>query len=377
MTDKITVYHTAPLRAESGNGVLEYVYQVSREGRDQIDFKFVYFSDEISSGRSLEVVEGFEVLAFPKPTCAGFILPKAFLEWLDTECEPQALFHLHSVFSPANYALGRALAGAGKNYVFTPHDSYSPESMVKSGCLKRLYLNTFEKRLMDRAAVLHALTPVGAGYIAKRTNNDRIETVTNFVSDPAVGTPGPAGAYACFVGRYDFHQKGIDSMLAVLGRLKADGGRIPPFKIVGKYSAADSERLTGLMHKNQLSADEVVQVGRLSFEDKETLLREARFYFQLSRFEGFGLSIAEALSLGVPVVITEKVPISSIIKAHKAGFVVRSIDEAVAAVKRIQNMDTKECVAMRQAARQCYERNFHPKQVMPKLYELYKSALGA
>jgi glycosyltransferase involved in cell wall biosynthesis len=374
MAEKITVYHTAPLRAESGNGVLEYVYQVSKQGRQDVNFKFIYFSEHVTESFVREEVEGFEVLAFPKPSWRGFCLPGSFKSWLRDDCEASAIFHIHSVFNPANFSLGRALFNSGKRYVFTPHDSYSPESMVKNKTFKLLYLKTFEKVLLDRASVVHALTPAGAEYIARYTSNPNRVTVTNFVPDAPCAEDVQVGEYASFVGRYDFHQKGIDLMLEVLGKIKSKPASVLPFKIVGKFSEAEGAALHQLMQQNGLASEDVVQAGRLSFEDKQSLLQQSRFYFQLSRFEGFGLAIAEALSLGVPVVISEQVPISSIIKQFKAGFVVRDVAGALDAVEAMYTMEAQDYRSMRLNARKCYERSFHPERVMPELIAVYQMA---
>ena len=48
----------------------------------------------------------------------------------------------------------------------------------------------------------------------------------------------------------------------------------------------------------------MIITGCVPEEKKLGLLAHSRVYLQLSRFEGFGLSVAEALALGLPVVIS-------------------------------------------------------------------------
>ncbi|QJX45631.1 glycosyltransferase [Hymenobacter taeanensis] len=97
---------------------------------------------------------------------------------------------------------------------------------------------------------------------------------------------------------------------------------------------------------------------------------------QLSRSEGFGLSIAQALACQTPVVISTQVPIHSKIRAYGAGFAVSSPEEAAQALDTLFSLPPTEYVAMAENARRCYEQEFHPDVIKPQLINLYKKALS-
>ncbi len=373
----IKVIHTTPYVAESGNGVLEYVYQVANVLRGEVDFEFAHFSTDVSSGVRLEEVDGFVVRSFPMTSYKGFSLPKEFRDWVATLDKDTTVFHLHSVFYPPNFVKAKILNDLGFAFIHTPHDSYSPESMIKNRMLKEIYMVLFERQLLAKATVVHALTPLGEGYIRRYTSNPTVEMVTNFVPvvDHQVEVIKKQRKIS-FLGRYDFHQKGIDLMLETLGRFKHEQGQSVPFTLIGKYDQESKNRLETLMKKEDITQEEVHMTGRVSAEDKTRLLSESKFYFQLSRFEGFGLAIAEALAVGTPVIITDKVPISQIIDDHGAGFVVSSVAEATQALLEGMRLSNSAYQAMCQRAKRCYQEAFHPSIIGPQLKKMYHKALA-
>jgi len=59
--------------------------------------------------------------------------------------------------------------------------------------------------------------------------------------------------------------------------------------------------------------------------------------------EPFGMSVAEAMLCGTPVIAFNKGAMPELIKPEKTGFLVDNIDEAVEAVGRVSNITRKDC----------------------------------
>ncbi|KKK77170.1 hypothetical protein LCGC14_2856310, partial [marine sediment metagenome] len=59
--------------------------------------------------------------------------------------------------------------------------------------------------------------------------------------------------------------------------------------------------------------------------------------------EPFGLSVAEAMMCGTPVIAYNRGSMPELIVEGKTGFLVISRNEAVAAVKRLDTIKTKDC----------------------------------
>ncbi len=67
------------------------------------------------------------------------------------------------------------------------------------------------------------------------------------------------------------------------------------------------EQLNDQIHKLNLSSS-IFLIGAINFEDKKLLLNNCDYFTLASEFESFGIVIAEALSCGKPVVISNKTP---------------------------------------------------------------------
>ena len=74
------------------------------------------------------------------------------------------------------------------------------------------------------------------------------------------------------------------------------------------------------------------------------LFKEAYAVLHLNELdERFGLVMAEANGAGVPVIAYDRGSCKEVIADGKSGFIVNDVDEAVAAVKRIETIDPQAC----------------------------------
>jgi glycosyltransferase involved in cell wall biosynthesis len=116
-------------------------------------------------------------------------------------------------------------------------------------------------------------------------------------------------------------------------------------------------------------------VGRVSNNEKYKILSESYAYIQLSRFEGFGLSIVEALSLGKPVIISPKVPISNVIKRNKAGYVAANANQACIALQEVFRLDNEGYTTIGNNALKCYQKNYTPEMITKQMIEMYEESV--
>jgi glycosyltransferase involved in cell wall biosynthesis len=135
-------------------------------------------------------------------------------------------------------------------------------------------------------------------------------------------------------------------------------GRIHPEK--GTYESIQIAKLSGrkliisglIQHQEYFDSkikpfindDDIVYVGNSGPEERDKLLGEAyALLHPISFEEPFGLSVAESMVCGTPVIAFNKGAMPELILDGKTGFLVSNLNDAVVAVNNIASISRKYC----------------------------------
>ena len=95
-----------------------------------------------------------------------------------------------------------------------------------------------------------------------------------------------------------------------------------------------------------IDGESVRFIGAVGGADRARTLGAARCLLHLINFdEPFGLSVIEAMACGTPVIACNRGSMPELIDHGVTGFLVDSVDEAVAAIARIDEIDRAACRA--------------------------------
>ena len=144
------------------------------------------------------------------------------------------------------------------------------------------------------------------------------------------------GGYLAFLGRIS-PEKRADRAIAIARRAGL------PVKIAAKVDPVDrryfEDRIEPMLHDPG-----VEYVGEIGEKDKQDFLGNAlALLFPIDWPEPFGLVMIEAMACGTPVIAYPNGSVPEVIDDGVSGFVVSSIDEAVAAVERAAALDRRRC----------------------------------
>jgi glycosyltransferase involved in cell wall biosynthesis len=168
------------------------------------------------------------------------------------------LVHVHGLWNFTAWAGVRAARTAGIPYIISPRGMLQADAMAHHHALKAIAFPAIERRHLQEAALLHATSDA------------------------------EARALAAFAPRVAVVANGVDAKTATADQIARVRQRF------------DLPR----------EAELITFMGRLhpiiEGDDRWALLRASRALVQCSDSESFGVSVAEALSAGVPVVVTER-----------------------------------------------------------------------
>lgn len=386
-SDKLTVYILGNYRAGAADGLAEFNYRITQLLRNEFIIEFVEFRDDKNGDwYDSERVDGIQIHLFGAKKQHRLQLPAAFRNWTKKIANKRSIFHLSHIYNLNNYLVGRLLTHLNIPFLITPHDSfvYTPDYRQNKPFIKRLYrdlfVKVFDKYVLNKAAVVHGITDMCSSYL-KHVTKATVSVVTNQVND--MNIPFDVSIIkpqVCFIGRFDIYGKGIDLALHAFQLFKTASDR----SVKASYTLIGPADLQATIVRDQLCQDlglvigqDVFFTGKVPESERNSILAQSKVYMQLSRAEGFGLSIAQALSCYKPIITSTQVPIHSKITAHKAGFAVSTPEEAAQALATIFAFTPSEYLTMAMNARRCYEQEFHPDVIKPQLITLYnKTALA-
>jgi glycosyltransferase involved in cell wall biosynthesis len=171
-----------------------------------------------------------------------------------------------------------------------------------------------------------------------------------------------AGEYLAFLGRLS-PEKGAHAAVRIA---RASG---QPLRMAAKMPRAQSRYFKEQLQP-EIDDDQVKLTGEVGDRDKEAFLgRASALLFPIEWPEPFGLVMIEAMACGTPVIAFGQGSVPEIIEDGVTGFVVRTEDEACAAVAKIHTVD-------RRSVRAAFEHRFTAHRMASDYLALYASLLG-
>jgi glycosyltransferase involved in cell wall biosynthesis len=178
---------------------------------------------------------------------------------------------------------------------------------------------------------------------------------------PAKDCTPPQDPYLAFLGRI-YLDKRPDRAIEIA---RLSGMRI---KIAAKMDY--SNRIYCEELADQMKSPHVEFLGEIDEAGKAALFAGAQaLLFPIDWPEPFGLAMIEAMAFGVPVIAWSNGSVPEVIDDGITGFVVNSIDEAVAAVKRAGLLD-------RRKVRRRFEERFSASRMVDDYEAIYEFIAG-
>lgn len=143
-----------------------------------------------------------------------------------------------------------------------------------------------------------------------------------------------AGDYLLFLATMS-KEKGVDQAIEIA---KRTGKKMLMAGDIRSQEYFDNEV------KPLIDGDQIKYLGEVDAKQKKDLMKNAEAYiFPIRWSEAFGLTVAESLACGTPVIAYPNGSLPELIDDGKTGFLVNDVDQAVDAVNKIDTISRQEC----------------------------------
>jgi glycosyltransferase involved in cell wall biosynthesis len=227
--------------------------------------------------------------------------------------EPDVV-HVHGEFNPDNWWPPRLFRCP---LVLTPYGAFHPAVRQRGALRKSLYIAVARRALYRSTTSFNALSPAETADIGAVLPAARTYCVPSGAS-PAVadgiGTLARDSGDSrervrlMFVGRIDVTVKGLDTLLEAFALATRDLGLSQPatLSLVGPDWRDGKSHLRNLARR--LGVQDLIEIrDPVTSADVPALIQSCDAYVQLSRNDAFPLSLADALVLGKPAIVSDRV----------------------------------------------------------------------
>ena len=264
--------------------------------------------------------------------------------------------HVHGLFNATSWTGAYVAQQARKPYVLSAQGMLTPAARRHHARRKQVAWALFDRRSLERAALLHGATPAEAEEFNRLKGAHHVTIVPHAVAvKPATREAraairvrlGFAGApYVLFLGR--IHPiKRLDLLASAFTAVSRE---LPTARLVIAGSDADGHRRAIEPLLAEVS-DRVKWLPPVDGDEKVALLAEASVLVQCSNSESFGMAIAEALGAGVPVVATTTCPWPELETEMCGAWIEQRAESiATAVMTLLQNPTRARCAGARGAA---------------------------
>ena len=289
------------------------------------------------------------------------------------------LAHLHGLYSWPCMRAAREAETAGIPYVVSPRGMLVRDLIRRRGRLrKELWIRAFDRRTLERSALVHATSEREANDLAAFPFRwPHIATIANgvepFVVDASRASLPVREAVQrddaiLFLGRISW-KKGLDRLVRAVAML--DRGHL----LVAGADDGYGAELRRMIHELELGS-RVTLLGEVDGPDKALLLDHARVLALTSHHENFGNVVVEAMSAGLPVVVTEAVGAASFVASAGVGRVVAGDPEAIATSLAELLADAALCTALGEQGRRVALESFSWTSIVQRFEEAYAEVVA-
>ncbi len=300
--------------------------------------------------------------------------------WLDEQVRSGLvdILHSHGMWQMSSVYPGWVAKRSRANLVVSPRGMLSPWAMRNGSWMKNLFWPLLQKGALSSATCFHATADSEYEDIRRLGFKQPVAVIPNGVDIPEL----PAKAEdrvrtLLFLGRIH-KKKGLTVLLTAWNALE---NRFPQWKLVIVGDDHDYYGVSGFLRElkaltAELRLKRVEFVGELQGSAKLDAYHKASLFVLPTYSENFGMTVAEALAAGTPVISTKGAPWRGLIDHNCGWWIDIGVDPLVSSLEDALSRSHRELVEMGLRGRAWMAAEFSWTQVGRRMLETYDWLLG-
>ncbi len=283
------------------NGVNQVIYGLAKYQSLQGHQVYVVGISKSMSTPFEEVDRGyFKVEAFKSFDMGGLQRIKELATNVD-------IVHLHGVWSMLNVKVGKYLKSINKPYIITAHCGYAIDRLKQSNYWAKLTYHYFwQKHLYEHSAGIHALTREESTDIAKFCKHNNIFVVNNGVDSEVYDKYQYQLHHRekirfGYLGRLSV-EKNINNLILAYNALPKRYKDRTELYLIGPLD--DKSKLFEAIVNQKGLSNNIRFIGGKYGDDKIKELLDLDIYIHPAYSDVVGISVMEAIALGIPCIVT-------------------------------------------------------------------------
>ena len=291
--------------------------------------------------------------------------------WLESEARSGRvdIIHGHGLWMMPNVYPGWACRSSNCRLVVSPHGTMSPWAMKWHTGRKAFFWKLLQKPAIQNAACFHATAESEYNDIRARGFKQPVCIIPIGIDIfPVQALKKASPRHLLFLGR--IHPvKGIDILLRAWSRVQS---QFPDWTL--DIAGPDEGGHLAEMQKlaSSLNLERVAFLGPLYGEEKRRAYETASLFVLPSHSENFGMTVAESLAAGTPVIVTKGAPWSQL-DEKQAGWWIDIGEEPLAAcLRHALTLPQNRLEEMGRAGRRWMEQDFSWEKVASSFESVYQ-----
>jgi glycosyltransferase involved in cell wall biosynthesis len=348
---------------KSSGGVTAYLELLSRGLKNQLDLI-------VATGTSDNPIEiqGVRIDFFKLSLLNIFKLSNSFKKYLKSE-NPD-LVHINGIWEPYNWLFQKEAIKLGIKVVLSPHGMLEPYILNRNKFKKKIALKLYQNKAIKLADYIHATAKSEIDQINFLGYNNKSTIIPNGVDLREIVEKEnfKFGEKKIFLFLSRIHpKKGLEVLIDAVNQIEQNN---IIFYIAGEGEMDYVNELINKV-KNKDLDNKIFFLGGVYGEEKWKLFKKSNFFVLPTLSENFGIVIAEALAIGLPVITTSGSPWQEI-NTFKCGWCIdlsiENLKNSIESALMLTELETKE---MGVRGRALVHSNYDIVKITNKMCEFY------